>query len=74
MLGSNSLVTGLIVAIIFLAIAVAYLSKKCDRLQAKLDKFKDFNEMFAVRETEMIKIFAQQVIDEKFKEANKNTE
>ena len=59
------IVTGLIVALIFLAIAVAYLSKKCDRLQAKLDKYQDFNEMFAVRETEMIKIFCQQVIDEK---------
>lgn len=71
MLGSSTLVTGLIVALIFLAIAVAYLSKKCDKLTQKLEKYKDFNEMFAVRETEMIKIFAQQVIDEKFKEANK---
>lgn len=61
----SQIVTGLIVALIFLAIAVAYLSKKCDRLQAKLDKYQDFNEMFAVRETEMIKIFCQEVIDEK---------
>ena len=71
MLANNSLVTALAVALIFSAITIAYLSKKVDRMQAKLDKFKDFNEMFAVRETEMIKIFAQQVIDEKFKEANK---
>ena len=71
MLANNSLVTALAVALIFSAITIAYLSKKVDRMQAKLDKFKDFNEMFAVRETEMIKIFAQQVIEEKFKEANK---
>ena len=71
MLGSNSLVTGLIVALVFLAIAVAYLSKKCDRLQAKAEKYEDWNKMLAIRETEFMKLYCEEVINEKTKEMNK---